>query len=1399
MSKPSIECQYFEHVPEHSVAACRECRYAVWPDQIEGHLQKQHKVSYKEAEAVGQQVRSWAGLVQYPSELEVPTGAPKPVRQLPVYTDGMLCQFDSSCCYYVARSKEAIRKHWRKDHQGWSAGKKRGRPSRTRQKSVQAHMDKGYRLVHCQRLFSSRHGSQYFEVQAPSQDGEGPEIVPVDGAAAWARVGEQMAKAWADIEKRAQTTIQEGERDEVNPWLERTQWLPYLVGMERPDLLACIEEPVAEPDARQEQQAEPVEAAIWAAMDGLARFSQASIIDRIGVFIRLEAIRTEMHQTRFQPLQPYMDKNAIVKHTRPWQQMLMFFARTQKEHGWKSPKYRFTRRQREAWEVLIEQAKRSIEGDEEDEAEDMDEEREELDEEMMDDIDEAIEVAEEEPGQGEGPEPKKLSKIQKACLEFCIALLNHRITRREYDSPLVCALAVLGVKEDGWKGPEQYPPILSAVIKIARFMVVQKGLEMSGPEEDSGDETDDDLDDSAYESGPSQRRRPKGCLQLVQKMMDRFMVRGSHSPMQWMLDLRTYGLKIHYNTTTRGHVEWTNGDELLYKELHFSMAQFRGMVHGLASESRRLLTEELMFSSKAAPVPAVPWESIRDNPTDERPGWNFLKDHRTNMPVNGERWLFERSLTTYLYTIVMEPSTPTSPSPSNIIRLDLTSLTPSPIPTSSPTPILSPTPIQYHESPDEFVQGGITYVKRAIIARKDFRQGTSHIWKYGLQYIRDSDKKEVYYCHECRVGKSKQELFVINGTSRIRNHLEQKHQIDPQSGIKRKGSVRKSIIDQQKDGAASSIFFWKESVEKFKELLIRWIVYCHIAFFQLENQYFRELLLFLNPALLNHLPKAAKTIRSWVMNAFISKKQQLREDLHHSRSRISISFDLWTSPNPYAILGVVAMWIDTTGMRRVTALGMRRIYGEHTGENLGSVVLELLEEYDISGDQIGYFMLDNASANDTAVEFILKDLCPWMKSKQRRHRRLRCLGHVINLCCQAFLMGRNCEKYLAKLEKHHQRGDYTKVEELWKKFGCLGRLHNLVRYIRLTPQRREEFATIIIGGDLSQFDGLELIQNNSTRWNSWFYSITRALNVRERLELFSARHVPGKGSVGIANFKLDGQHWFELGKIELALSKTSMLQLCFLKISETKDHYHDIHTEDDNNFTWKYLQGCADAAWLKCVEYYNNQQLNWQNRFPEDTDLPPAYYAAQILDPYRKWGWFRQEWVLHGDEEKKRWFENAQLAVKHLWETEYKGRYPVEMLPPPARKERDPDPAFDRQREHKRIRIDAPVSTTDLYEQYISTDRLHNEEAGCNEAIAYWLSRYDSQRDLARFALDMFAISPMSDECERLFSSAKLTIVDRRGRLKADIIEACECLRAWYGKPQAEGNSDIEDSENEDD
>jgi hypothetical protein len=88
-----------------------------------------------------------------------------------------------------------------------------------------------------------------------------------------------------------------------------------------------------------------------------------------------------------------------------------------------------------------------------------------------------------------------------------------------------------------------------------------------------------------------------------------------------MLDLRTYGLKIYYNTTSSGHVEWVGQDEILYKDLQFNIAQFCGMVHRLATESRRLLMDKLLYSSSSAtkPIPSVPWESLRDNLTNKRP------------------------------------------------------------------------------------------------------------------------------------------------------------------------------------------------------------------------------------------------------------------------------------------------------------------------------------------------------------------------------------------------------------------------------------------------------------------------------------------------------------------------------------------------------------------------------------------------------------------------------------------------------------------------------------------------------------------------------------------------------------------------------------------------------------
>ena len=52
--------------------------------------------------------------------------------------------------------------------------------------------------------------------------------------------------------------------------------------------------------------------------------------------------------------------------------------------------------------------------------------------------------------------------------------------------------------------------------------------------------------------------------------------------------------------------------------------------------------------------------------------------------------------------------------------------------------------------------------------------------------------------------------------------------------------------------------------------------------------------------------------------------------------------------------------------------------------------------------------------------------------------------------------------------------DLKKVGELWRKRGALGRLHNIIKYICGSLQRRGSFKSLMVGGDLEEFDGLEV-------------------------------------------------------------------------------------------------------------------------------------------------------------------------------------------------------------------------------------------------------------------------------------------------------------------------------------
>jgi superfamily II DNA/RNA helicase len=650
--------QLFSRLEAYGLIVCKECKYAVWPAEVDSHLSgPHHRIEKKNRRHIQQVIQSWEGLITGEEDLKLPDRLRVPIPELALH-DGFLCKVEPQVCQDVCHSKETLRKHWRTKH-GWTVtkGSRCGRTTKEQQETARRRFDEAHEQVRCQRFFGSRHGSHYIQViQRQTQEHD-------TAFDSWQRVKEEAEKKYEEMMQKSKELIEQGEDDDVNPWLSRTKWHTYLDRYNPEELMASVAAPSTDPE-----KPEPYEEAIWRAMTEVAQLSQ-NTVSKAGVFVRMEAVRTEKHQTRFMPLETYWDADAVNRRVQPWRQMLMFFVRTQKEHDWRSPPYRFTAEQFDKFNRVIEEANHVIDG---------------------------------QPGQDDGC--RDMNPIQKACLDFCVELLNMEIEFNEYESALVCALSVLGVSKLGWRGPESYPPILSAVIKCARFMVVQKAVHMAGCpveqehfagrrkmdlDEDSGYDTASPIPSSRtrwggqgrssspivnepaspsgfrwsissnhgrsspgnasssptiQSHGRSKGRRANSCLDSVNTMMDGFMVRGSKGPMQWMLDLRTYGLKIHYNTTSRGHVEWCNGDELLYKKAQFNMAQFRGMMHGLIEQMRRIMFDELLFcgGARVSDVPEIPWSTVRDDPTNTTPGWSFLDDERTRLPVNGRHWLFER-------------------------------------------------------------------------------------------------------------------------------------------------------------------------------------------------------------------------------------------------------------------------------------------------------------------------------------------------------------------------------------------------------------------------------------------------------------------------------------------------------------------------------------------------------------------------------------------------------------------------------------------------------------------------------------------------------------------------------------------------------------------------------------
>ncbi|KDN59860.1 hypothetical protein CSUB01_11029 [Colletotrichum sublineola] len=582
-----------------SVAICKTCQFAVVADEVVTHLRTRHRsLPAARREEASQAVRACPGVIRNQEgivALQLPGPTTKPIEHLaPPEHDGLEC----TTCGYVCRQQRVMQRHCRDQH-GWANDWKKG--GNVRRKASEPRNIPWTKGVSCQRFFPSRAGRRWFRVSQTEEADRGtqPGLTGTSAHDIIARIRQEEAKrvsCWTD-------DVIHGADDkrDAHSWLSCVKWPEHLEGLAMAKLRETTE-PIAEEEG--------VLQAMWTVMERVLnqarKISSPNIVGNAALF---EVQRNEVHIKPRRPFDNRLEDQTWERYKGVWRKFLCIWYRTQEMADDERPPYRLTARQRQYWQRF--KAAVQKEG--------------------------ALEVGEPD----DGP-----TEAERAAVKVLVRVLNHPLRKGDYENVLISALAVMGIDEDGgWVKVTDYTTIYSAVIKVSRMLVVYQ----------SAIERKDAVTERAKEVGvEAAEDEVPSIFRYVRAKVQRFMTRTSGAPdaeptpMDWILEMRTMGLKIQYDTPIPGHVDWIK-DEISFRRARFSMGQLSDMTHGLVQEAREILAELTMIGEGEGrgeqlreALPAIPWASIEDDHSEKQPGYSFLRDDRNTWTQKGEGWVFGR-------------------------------------------------------------------------------------------------------------------------------------------------------------------------------------------------------------------------------------------------------------------------------------------------------------------------------------------------------------------------------------------------------------------------------------------------------------------------------------------------------------------------------------------------------------------------------------------------------------------------------------------------------------------------------------------------------------------------------------------------------------------------------------
>ncbi|KAF3343220.1 hypothetical protein VD0002_g9711 [Verticillium dahliae] len=229
------------------------------------------------------------------------------------------------------------------------------------------------------------------------------------------------------------------------------------------------------------------------------------------------------------------------------------------------------------------------------------------------------------------------------------------------------------------------------------------------------------------------------------------------------------------------------------------------------------------------------------------------------------------------------------------------------------------------------------------------------------------------------------------------------------------------------------------------------------------------------------------------------------------------------------MIGVFGHYIDKHQQQQNRLLALQRQSGAHSGENIAKTLRKVIDEWGLHMER-AVIVSDNAANNDTTLEALFEELDLLMDEDEVKARRIRCFGDVLNLIAKAFLSGFDADAF-DEVDVGNAEADFQQ----WRKNSPVAKLHNVVKYIRSSPQRSEVLKDVAtqLEAEFNFEDStadLEVINNNETRWNSTYLMIERAMRKQRDLVGFLAQEAHGGNSLP-HEYRLEANDWKLLSEI----------------------------------------------------------------------------------------------------------------------------------------------------------------------------------------------------------------------------------------------------------------------------